>query len=580
MVASGVARRLIGAVLLLLAAWMAPAAAREVAGFDATRQPVPLADAGEFWIDPTGQAKAHDVATDRTLAWQPTLDGRIYPLTTGKALWIRFSLPPAAFDGERWYLEVPYSSVDKVTLFTADRFGLWVPQSAGDLLPVSAWPVPHRHPLLPLGVVPRGARDYMLRVENGHTFSAPLQFVTDSHIGRVEQRTSLIMGMYFGLVLLAMMLSVLGGLWLRDRTNVLYAMTAALMGLTQAALTGLAGLHLWPNAPRWNDVAPLVLPVLGVGAVQWFFAGVISLSERSWRFNASVHTVAALAIPVAFAIVLVDPAHRFKLMVPYIVVASYVGFAAVIWAARRGDRYAPWVLAGSLPVVIGAVFPLARTAGLIPVSFLTAHGMQIGIAFELPILLVMLLLRSQHRREHARRLLALGRIDPATGLLNADVFHERLVRLIARSQRLKYRSAMLIVEIVNLAQVRRTFEREATQALTLHVTGGLLSIARDIDSVGRLSDHRFGLLLEGPLRADEVAAAGPRIVARCLMPIKGKPIEWSAQVRVAQALIPMDGTDPDQLIGQLEMLLASAPADSKRAVLMLSRQPGIVPTAF
>ena len=55
------------------------------------------------------------------------------------------------------------------------------------------------------------------------------------------------------------------------------------------------------------------------------------------------------------------------------------------------------------------------------------------------------------------------------------------------------------------------------------------------------------------------------------MPFKGRPLEWSAHVRVAQALIPMDGTDPSQLIGRLEMLLASAPADSRRAVFMLSK---------
>jgi hypothetical protein len=55
------------------------------------------------------------------------------------------------------------------------------------------------------------------------------------------------------------------------------------------------------------------------------------------------------------------------------------------------------------------------------------------------------------------------------------------------------------------------------------------------------------------------------------MPFKGRPLEWSAHVRVAQALIPMDGNDPSQLVGRLEMLLASAPSDSRRAVFMLSR---------
>ena len=84
------------------------------------------------------------------------------------------------------------------------------------------------------------------------------------------------------------------------------------------------------------------------------------------------------------------------------------------------------------------------------------------------------------------------------------------------------------------------------------------------------------MALEGPLKADEVAEAAPRVVARCLMPFRNRPLGWSAQVRVAQALIPMDGTDPDQLIGQLEALLAGAQNDGKRAVFNLSR-PGTLP---
>jgi GGDEF domain-containing protein len=107
----------------------------------------------------------------------------------------------------------------------------------------------------------------------------------------------------------------------------------------------------------------------------------------------------------------------------------------------------------------------------------------------------------------------------------------------------------------------------------LRVAGRLLSVARDIDSVARLSDDRFGVLLEGPLKADEVAEAGPRIVARCLMPFKNRPMEWTAQVRVAQALIPMDGSDPTQLMGQLDALLSSAAADPKRTVMMVARAP-------
>jgi diguanylate cyclase (GGDEF) domain len=372
--------------------------------------------------------------------------------------------------------------------------------------------------------------------------------------------------------MLAVILAGVGGVSLGDKGYWLYALSAVMMWLTQATLTGLAGLHLWPNSAWWNNMAPQVAPLFAISSLQVFFAEVVSLRERS-RLLYRLLVVGALAsIPLAvYLMVTPDVVERLRLIVLYVVGASAAGLGVLMWAALRGDRYAPWLLLGCVPVAIGAGFPLARAAGVIPISFMTTYGMQIVIAIELPVLLLVLALRSQHRREHVRRIQGLDRIDPATGLINAAVFHERLVRLITRSQRLKFRSAMLLVDIANIDQIRRDFDVESARELTLRVAGRLLSAAREIDTVARLSEHRFGFLLEGPLHADEVAEAGPRIVARCLMPFKNRPLEWAAHVRVAQALIPMDGADPAQLLGRLEMLLAAAPADSRRAVFMLSK---------
>jgi two-component system, sensor histidine kinase LadS len=563
-------RRLVATWLLAALVLALPAWGRTVLELDTGRQPVPLADWGDAWVDPTGNASVHYVATDGAIPWTPTAQGSIYPLTTGQALWVRFVIPPAP-DAERWYLEIPYPSVNRVTLFTLDSAGQWVAQSSGDRLRVAEWPVPHRHPLLPVQVSAEEPRRYLLRVEHGHSFSAPLGFVSESHLSRHEQRTSLILGLYFGLAGLAATLAALSAISLRDPAYGLYALWVTLMGLTQASLTGIAGLHLWPNLPAWNDAAPVVLPVLGMGALLWFTSAVVSLPRRSRRLHLATATGGALAVAVAAGTVLADPSHRFRLAVPYICAAAAAVLLLAAWAARRGDRYALWMLVGSLPVAIGGAFPLARTMDLIPMSFWTMHAMQIGIALELPILLVMLMLRSQDRREHNRRIQGLDRIDPATGLINEQVFRERLVRQMALSQRLKLRSAVLLVDIANVEAMRRDFGQRAAYELPLRVAGRLLSAAREIDSVARLSEHRFGMLVEGPLTLGEVAAAGPRVVARCLMPFKHKPIEWVAQVRVAQALVPMDGTDPDALLAQLHALLDGVPADSKRAVFALGK---------
>jgi GGDEF domain-containing protein len=141
--------------------------------------------------------------------------------------------------------------------------------------------------------------------------------------------------------------------------------------------------------------------------------------------------------------------------------------------------------------------------------------------------------------------------------------------MMARAERLKYQGAVLLIEIANIEQIRRDFGARSAGELPLRVAGRLLGSARKIDAVARLGELRFGMLMEGPLTAEEIAAAGPRIVAHCLMPFDRKPVEWVAQVRIAQSPLP-DGTrDPRRLLDHLEAVLAAVPPDSKRAVFSL-----------
>lgn len=560
--------RLAAAAVLVAAGLLAPAAAQTVLTLDVAQQPVTLGNAGQFWIDNTGEALVDNVAGNPAIPWAPTEPNAVYPLSTGKALWLRFSVAEID-DRERWYLEIPYPAVNLVTLYGPDRLGQWSPQFAGDSLPVANWPLPSRHPIFPLALTPEAPREFLLRVENPHSFGAPLNFVSEGHLNRHEQRTALVLGIYFGLAGLAVVLATMAAISLRDSAFGWYAFSIALMGLAQSSMTGMAGLHLWPTLPWWNDVSALALPVLGVGALMWFFSAVVSAPQRSRRVHRLLVAMGLLAVAIAAGIMVVEPSMRFRLMVPYVAAGCIVGVGTIVWAWRRGDRYAGWLLAGLAPVVIGAFFPLARTAGLIPISFWTAHSIQISIALELPLLLMVLMLRSQHRRENQRRIQGMDRMDPATGLINAQVFTERLSRLIARSQRLKLQSAVLVIDIANIEQIRRTFDRRSAEEMPLRVAGRLLSAAREIDSVARLSDFRFGMLVEGPLSPEEAASTGPRVVARCLMPFKDKPLEWVAQVRVAQTLVPTEAFDAERVIGRLEAVLAAVPAESKRAVFTI-----------
>ena len=540
---------------------------RTVLDLDAQHQPTALQDWGDYRIEQSSRLTAPEVADSQT-GWQPTNQRAIYPLTTGDELWIRFTVPPAP-DAERWYLEVPYPSINRVSLFTYDSAGQWNEQRAGDLVAVGKWPVPHRHPLMPITVSAEVPTKYLLKLENGHPFSAPLQFVSESYLSQSEQRVSLILGIFFGLIGLAAIVSVLSAISLRDSAYGFYAATVTLIGLTEAAITGIAGLHLWPYLPWWNDVSASVLPTLQLAITLMFISAATALPERSIRLHRSLLAVALLGVAVAVALAIVPTEQRVKLFTSYVFLPQLLGVYALVWAWRRGERFAPWLLLGISPVMAAALYLMARNADMVPISFLTQHGTQLGVAIEIPIIMLILMLRSQQRRENTRRIQGLDRVDPATGLINGHVFAERLIRMIARSERLKHQSAVMLIDIANTDQTQRDYGRKAAEDLPLRVAERLLSTAREIDSAARLSERRFGMLVEGPFNAEDAATLGPRIVARCLMPYKGLHVDCTAQVRVAYALVPSQGSNALGLLRKLEERLAQAPNNDKKAVFML-----------
>lgn len=554
----------------LLAALVSPATwARTVLDLDTPNQPVLLKDWGDYWLDTGGQLTAQQVSATATIKWQLTQQQSIYPLSTGQALWIRFSVPPAP-DIERWFLEVPYPAINKVSLYTLDGSGRWNEQTAGSTTAVSQWPVPHRHPLMPIALSAEQPTSYLLRLAHDHSLSAPLQFVGEAYLRQSEQRVSLVLGIFFGLAGLAALVSALSAASLRDPAYGFYAVLVVLMGLTQASVTGIAGLHLWPNWPWWNDVSASVLPTLELAAALMFVSAAVSLPERAKHLYRALAVVAVLGVFAAIALTLVPAGQLRDVFMLYVLLPQLLALYALVWAWRRGDRFAPWIMLGMMPVVVTSAYIFANKAGLVPSSFMTQHGGQIGVALELPIIMVILMLRSQHRRENTRRIQGLSRVDPTTGLINGHVFAERLMRLLGRSERLRQQSAVMLIDIMNSDQIRRDFGRKAADELPLRVAERLLSTAREIDSAARLSERRFGMLVEGPFSAEEAATLGPRIVARCLMPYKGMEANCTAQVRVAYAVVPHAGLgDAANLMSQLEERLAAAPADDKRAVFML-----------
>lgn len=306
-------------------------------------------------------------------------------------------------------------------------------------------------------------------------------------------------------------------------------------------------------------------------SVVFLNACLVSLVHRSRSLNWLIRAVVAIGLVVSVLLATTPSAMRLTLFVPYMILVPVVLISINFWAWRHGDRFGGWLLLAALPVAVSWAIATARYMGWLPLSFLTEQSISATMALQLPIFLTVLILRSQQSLQNRSRMTGLDRIDPATGLLNEHVFDERLQRMSARSQRLGHNSAVVLIDLMNIRQIQRDFGRKAAVQLPVRVASCLLSTIRTIDSAARLSERRFGILVEGPINQVEAASLGPRIIARCLMPFKGLHDECVAQVRIAYVLVPFEGLESQSLITRLEERLTAAQvADDKRAIFTLN----------
>lgn len=187
-----------------------------------------------------------------------------------------------------------------------------------------------------------------------------------------------------------------------------------------------------------------------------------------------------------------------------------------------------------------------------------------GAALQLGILMTTLLVRGRDRSLTAQRLRGLDRVDPATGLSTPAVVMERLRRMTARAQRQEHQIAVLLIDLVNLGELRQLYGRRVDQEIPLRLANRLLHVMREIDTVGRLSNRRFIMLIEGPVTQEAIEDQAQRVLAHCLRPISGRPEGWRPRLRMALGVMPRDGRQPDLMLDKLALMLDTvAPGDNR-----------------
>ncbi|MBA2965261.1 MULTISPECIES: sensor domain-containing diguanylate cyclase [Ramlibacter] len=561
-------------LLVLLAAWLCTAALAAAPARDA---PVLLSDGlgllradalAQAWLDPTGMALVDEVAQgpDR---FAPTVADAIYPLGPGSALWLRLRLQRAEGERLHWLVVVPNPLVDQATAWQRDERGRWKGLSAGDTLAVERWPEAGRYPAFRLELPAGQAREVYLQLRSAIPTAVPLRLASDSAHTHQLQLEYLGLGAAYGALLLLIAACLAQSWAFSDKVYGWYALYAALSTLSLMAYTGVAAHLLWPWSGLLADAAPGCLSMLAAGAAILFVRRLTGIAARHARLDRSAFLLGWGGTPLAIAYLLLDRRAALDLLALYLLAATTLNMLVAGLAWRRRDRVGLWVLLANLPLTLAVGTAILRLFGILPVAFATQYAVVLAIVAEVPLLLVALSLRSRDRRGAEIREQALSSHDALTGLLAPHIFRDRLQQVTQRYKRHQEDAAVVFIDLVNYGRIKAVHGSAVAEQSLLRSVIKLRRVLRDVDTVGRVGEARFGLILEGVTSRTSVTDRAARLIAAGLMPLQGLKPDVTLQFHVAAVLLRERMAEPQEIEAALDALMGSMSPRTRRPIRFL-----------
>jgi diguanylate cyclase (GGDEF)-like protein len=560
--------------LLLFSGWLVAAAApgAHSSGAIALAEQPAAIDAralGEVWLDAAGSATLEQVLQEHATRFQPPRPGRIYSLGGQGVLWLHYRLIREPGVSREWQLAFPLPALDAVTVYQQDAAGRWLEQTSGDTKAVATWAEPGRYPHFRLDL-PRGeARDIYVRIHHHSAANFPVLLLDDAAYEQRVQLEYLGLGVAFGALLLLIVVCLAESLIYRDRVYAWYALYAVLTAASLTSYTGVAAHLIWPGFGLLGDSLQGSLALLAGAAALLFVRNLTGISARHHVIDRSVYAAGLAGIVLALLFPMLPKSAGLAMLALYLAgTALTTGWIA--WAAwRRGDAVGAWVLAAYVPLSLGVALALLPLFGWLPASFGTQYAIVGAMALQVPLLLVALNIRSRERHGARIRELALSSQDALTGLLAPHLFHDRLRQLVAHHSRDRGNAAIVFIELVNYARIKEHYGSAVAEQSLLRSVIKLRRLVRDVDTVSRVGEARFGLILEGVGSRIAVTDRAARLIAAGLMPLPGLKPDVTLQFHSAAVLLNERIMAAPELAAALDDLLSSMSPRTRRPIRFL-----------
>jgi len=439
--------------------------------------------------------------------------------------WVRFSLGIEQSLNNTILLQLDSPLIDNVELYIPNGLGGFDKKVTGEALPFTQREVVYRSFLFHLPHHEGEIRTYYMRLQTEGSLQVPLSLWTHHAFIEHVDTTNIVLGVYFGIMLLLVLVALAAFQKMRDKLFLAYALYLSSYLLLQLSLIGFGFQYLWPELPEWSNrvtAASVGLAVLFGLLFSGMFLQIFG-DEHPRIKVVFLIGIACSATSVAMSLLGDFPLAAKYATILGIILPPVVLFGAIssLIAGYKPARYflIAWCIFLCGVFVAGLLF-----LGLLPHTFVTFYAMQIGSTFEVLLLgyalmdkIELLLIekdkasqcllqlnieleslvnkRTQELQKTNNELREMATQDCKTGLLNYSATLDFLKLMQTSVLRYGGGLAVVMIDIDHFKLVNDKYGHPAGDQVIMRIAEVLKTSIRESDVCGRYGGEEFILIL-------------------------------------------------------------------------------------
>lgn len=327
--------------------------------------------------DAGGQQTLAEVVAEGAFTPLPGFGGDGY---IADAIWYRFTLSRESAAPADWILELGPPFLDDIRVYLPQAGGGWQETRLGDHQPYGQRPLQTRLHTVGLSLPPAQDMTIYVRLQSISALAFHARLWQPRAFMAKETQGNYFQGVFFGMLLLTIVMYSILGAWLRDVGLLSYVTYVLTLFFLYLGLSGYGAMLFAPDDGRWLDA------MTGLGAIGGGIAGVLmwgrylDLRRHFPRIHLFVLACVALMVPSLFSVA--SPAYRLlaPLAIPLSIGLTWMFTGLLVWRIVREPRQPLlwFYLAAFLPGTMGLAVHYAMTVGSLPLNAFTSNGFQIG----------------------------------------------------------------------------------------------------------------------------------------------------------------------------------------------------------